>query len=109
MKLKLLPLEKMNNAQQLVYNILPVGNMYSTNLKREELRQLGFTDRRGRLLIKSLVAFLPVVADSGYFIADSVGDIDKYINNMQQKINGIQEIIDYLLLHRKKLVPEDEF
>ena len=102
-KLKLKPLEEMNQQQQLVYEMLNTGDreVYSgykftkSNLSRRKLSErLKMDDVNARKVVKSLLPFIPVVASRGYFIADSITDIDKYIDNLTAKIKGLETTIE---------------
>lgn len=107
--LKLLALDYMNPNQQVVYSLLPIGESGQNNLKRKDLKNMGFNDRGARIITKSLLPFAPVVATNGYFIANNVGEIDCYIKYMQNRIASELEVIAYLLMHKEKMVKENEF
>jgi len=115
MELTLKPLTDMNPKQQILYEYLTTGDrpdrLYEKgNLTREDIMDIFSTsDREARNLVKSMLPFVPVVASKGYFIAENVGEIDNYVNALKAKINGLQQTLDYLELHRKRMVKENEF
>ena len=115
MKLTLKPLNEMNPKQQKLFEHLPASdgtNIFGVNcnLTRHDVKTLfNTTDRGARNIVKSMLPFVPVVASSGYFIAVNVGEIDLYANALKAKINGLQQTLDYIELHRNRLVKENEF
>lgn len=108
-KTKLLNIEEMNAVQELVYELLPVGDS-DNNLTRARLVEiLGTKDSNVRAIVKSLLPYAPVVASKGYFIASNEDELIKYINAIKEKIKGLQRTQSYLQLHLNKMVTEDEF
>ena len=107
-KNQILPLEEMNSIQQVVYELLPVGDNGKNNLSRKELVSvLGVTDSRCRQIIKSMLEFTPIVASKGYYIPYTVEEYQVYIDVLKNKIRGLQKTISYLEKHLDRKVQED--
>lgn len=112
-KIRLLPLTQMNETQQLLFKLLSVGDKEqtfgpSTNLSRNRLVSLlNVKDSNARQLIKSMLPYVPVVASKGYFIANNVEEVDKYINALSSKITGLETTILYLKEHRKRMIKDE--
>lgn len=104
----LLPLEEMNEVQQLVYDLLPVGDNGKNNLTRKELvNVLNVTDSRCRQIVKEMLPFTPIVASKGYYIPITTQEYEVYIQTLKNKIRGLQNTITYLEKHLDKKVQED--
>lgn len=102
------PLNEMNPTQQIVYELLPVGDSGKNNLSRKELVNiLGVTDARCRQVIKSLLEFIPIVASKGYYIPDTIEEYQVYIDVLKNKIRGLQKTITYLEKHLDRKVQKD--
>lgn len=110
--IKIKSLDKMDPEQALLYEILPVGNHHKDNVQRNQLVDLlGMSDPHARSFLKTLVPFAPVVADrqGGYYIADSITEIDAYVESLTSMISGVQETIKYLKKHRMVMAKNNEF
>lgn len=107
---KLLDITETTPEQQLLLEVLPVGDTPRKNVQRKDVVNLMHRDdASSRKLVKSLLPFAPVVATRGYFVAKSPAEIDAYVEKLQSKINGLQRTINYLKKHRNKMVYNNEF
>lgn len=110
MKTKQKDLKQMTRDQQIVYEMLSVGNEFDPVSRKALCERLNTSDRRVRTIVKSLLDYVPVVSKSfGYYIANNVEDIDLYIDSLQSKMSGLAEVIKKLKAHRQDLVKENEF
>jgi hypothetical protein len=107
---KLLNITEATPEQQLLLEVLPVGDSSGKNVQRKDVVNLMHRDdASSRKLVKSLLPFAPVVATRGYFVAESPAEIDTYVQKLQSKINGLQRTINYLKKHRNKMVYSNDF
>lgn len=103
-------LEKMSQIQQLTYELISVGTNTEPITRRQLCNLLSLSDRRVRVIVKSLNRFVPIVSlTRGYYIADDPGEIDLYITSLQRKVDGLKSTISYLKEHREKMVKHNEF
>lgn len=109
-KARLLRMSEMTPIQQLVYEMLPVGQDDYNNVSRTEAaHRLHKSDSNARKIVKSLLPFVPVVATKGYFIAETPEEIDAYVAKLESKIKGLQRTVTYLKKHKTQMLKDTEF